>query len=163
MSESSTLELMLLRWGEGPSGRTVTFLLPDDPGPHPFRGLKCGPAHGQRLGAAFALINDDETTTAVEPAPQVSEKPKGGGNGEGVGKHRLSRQAALCCADKRFHRFLIEEADLDEGYFGDDDYVAHTVRDLCIVDSRREFDTDPNAGARWKQLYATYVAWREAA
>ena len=38
MVTDDATEVLLLRWGENQQGRTVTFLLPDDEGEHPFKG-----------------------------------------------------------------------------------------------------------------------------
>lgn len=64
MDSAAVIEAMLLRWSDSHIGRTVTLLLPDD-GEHPFRGLKCGPANGQRLALSVALISDDESQRQI--------------------------------------------------------------------------------------------------
>jgi len=154
MPSKEVIEAMLLRWGENhASGRTVTFLLPDEPGPHPFKGLKCGPEHGQRLALSIVLINDDETTSEAKAAK----------------KTRNSQVAALLCSDSGFALFLRDThsaslQQVDRGKDGKPCFmeaqVAHAVRDICKVKSRSEFDSDPEAAKRWHALKGDYENWK---
>lgn len=157
----------MLRWGESPTGRTVTFLLPDDTPQHPFRGLKCGPAHGQRLALSVALIHDDETTTAHAPAPQPSDKPASGANGNGADRRSFkelprSQQAGILCGDVVFEKFLRdrrgEKVVLDDN--GQIDAAA-TLRRICCIDSRRDLDTGNAAAAIFDKLRDDYRFWRD--
>lgn len=145
----SVLEVQLLRWNEGPSGRTVTFLLHEDTVQHPFRGLRTGPSNGQRLAIACSLIADDETTTPVEPPSTAPEKPKGG---------RLAQQAGICCQDARFRKFLRD-------VYGYPVSAADEARDaiytLCGVESRTAFDANSDAAQRWHNLHGEYIVWRD--
>ena len=66
----------------------------------------------------------------------------------------LTQQAAMCCQQPRFENFLIQNHP----------HIAHAstenmVRAICGVESRKEFDTDPHAGQRWKALHQAYEAW----
>jgi hypothetical protein len=176
MQDTPVIEAMLLRWSESHNGRTVTLQLPAE-GDHPFRGLPCGPANGQRLAIAVALINDDETTRPVEPegdgyqrepgksppgkrgsAPRASEKPAGGQNGEGHEMPkggRLARQAGILCGDVRFWKYLEEVRGVRVISAAD---CADYVRAWCGVESRAELDADAIAAATWNRLYAQYLA-----
>lgn len=145
----AVIEAMLLRWGESPGGRTVTFLLPEDDGAHPFKGLKAGRVNGQRLALSVALIADDETET---PLPgKAPEKPR----------HSLAQQAGMLCGDARFERFLTECCGDCQTWQEDGRTLnaAETVRRACKVASRAEFDSDPEAAARWRELHGRYLAW----
>lgn len=148
MSEATVIEALLLRWNEGPNGRTVTFQLPDDTPQHPFRGLKAGPTHGQRLALSIALIADDETQS-----PPADNQPKE------KGKSR-AQMAGILCADARFRRFLAEDIAPCEGVAVFDlDMAADAVRHFCEVSSRSELDTNDQAQWRWDTLVGHYKAW----
>jgi len=71
--------------------------------------------------------------------------------------HHLSRQAAMCCNDKMFQVCLSE---LYDTHCFNSDQAADIVRQECLVDSRAEFDTNPEAAARWRNLHASYEAWK---
>lgn len=161
--DASVLEVMLLRWGESPTGRTVTLLLPDDPGSqHPFKGLRTGASNGQRLAISVALINDHEEQQPLEQPSQAPQKATDGPKPNGGNGHRLSNQAHWCCQDARFQRFLDEEMGFviraDNGY----EDAKRAVYELCDVDSRTEFDSDPEKAGAWRTLHGRFIAWREA-
>lgn len=79
---------------------------------------------------------------AAGARPSEPEKPK----------FSLARQAAMACDDPRFVAFLAEK----EGVEIAD--PAQAVRAICEVQSRAEFDTDPEAGERWQALYTEFQA-----
>lgn len=87
-------------------------------------------AMGTRFMVAYAEIGDDE---------QPVQEPK---------QRSRTREAGILCNDLTFHEWL--------GGMGwivnDDNDAAVVVRVKCEVDSRREFDTDPEAAARWDAL-----------
>lgn len=128
-------EAILLRWGENnASGRTVTFVLPDDGTEHPFKGFKTGADHGQRMGLAFTLIADDET----QHTP-----------------HSFSRHCALACKDPAFWAFLNHTfPDLDLVKNPTD--AAGLVRRALGISSRSELDTDPVLADKWTQLHSQF-------
>lgn len=140
---ASVIEVMLLRWGESPGGRTVTFLLPDDPGDHPFKGLKAGRTHGQRLALSVALIADDETQEKIKARRRDwNELPP-------------ATQAALRCDDPVFRKFLEFKKLTGE--------PAELVRNICGVASRSQISTDKEAMKKWLELDKDYQAWLRVA
>lgn len=68
-------------------------------------------------------------------------------------KGSLAQQAGILASDARFLAFLAETHPhiVKEG--------ADAIREICGVDSRAEFDTDPHAGQRWRQLKGAFDAW----
>ena len=62
-----------------------------------------------------------------------------------------AQQAGIACEADNFRRFLVAQY----GNAPPDDLV----RKLCHVSSRREFDSDPEAGKRWDTLYSHYRLW----
>lgn len=144
---AQVIEVMLLRWGESPTGRTVTFLLPEDDGPHPFKGLKSGPSYGERLALSVARIADDETQQDVEPPRSFTQR------------------SAILCGEVRFHVFLTERYPAkalaaSKEYPNDSKRAAATVlRDLCGVHSRKELLDGTPAGKRFLELEASYAGW----
>lgn len=144
MEGASVIEALLLRWNEGPNGRTVTFQLPDDTPYHPFRGLKTGPTHGQRLALSIALINDDET----QSPPKAEDKPK-------EKKRSRAQEAGILCNDPRFQTYLREAFPITAERHGTEGFV----RFICRVPSRSLLDSDEAAAKEWDQLRANYLAW----
>ena len=82
---------------------------------------------------AVALLNNEK----------AKEKPD----------YRLSQQAGIVCSEGSFHEFL--RTSKTSIYTEPREIVQH----LCRVSSRAEFDTDPAAAARWRDLHAEYQAW----
>ena len=135
------IEAMLLRWGEShSSGRTVTLLLPDDGEGHPFKGLKCGPEHGQRLKIAVGLVNDDETM-----------RPAHG--------HKLSNKLGIKCTEPTFRRFLWEQGHVETDTLPTEDEAVVAVRAFCGVESRSNIDGNPEAEAKCRTLIGEYEKW----
>lgn len=157
MTDASVLEVMLLRWGESPGGRTVTFLLPDDPGDHPFKGLKAGRAHGERLAISIARISDDETVQPEKERKSWHEMPP-------------ASQAAIRCGEKAFWKFLESVSNKYCSNFppearvsiSSQDGAAGCVRIICGVQSRSELSTNETARKKWEALDSEYQAWLRA-
>ena len=102
-------------------------------------------AMGTRYMAVLVEINDDET-----PVDQpTDQKPDD--------KHRLSRQAAMCCSSELFWSWLAEEGGTRPK---DQEEAARIVRNWCQVQSRSEFDTNPEAAAGWRNLHAEFEGWK---
>lgn len=98
---------------------------------------------GTRYQLALVQLADDET-----PVPR--QKPIA-----------LSQQSAILCGDPVFIKFLEENYEhLATGVEANDFDPASMVRQICGVDSRAEFDTDPHAAQRWRSLKGGYDAWR---
>lgn len=140
---AQVIEAMLLRWTDSHTGRTVTLQLPDD-GDHPFKGLKCGPANGQRLAVSVALIADDETQAPVEPKP--------------AGKSYAQR-AALLCQEGAFITF-VRETQNGGVAVSTADKAVDWLRDECGVYSRKQIIEGTPAGRRFLDLVAEYEAWK---
>jgi hypothetical protein len=98
-------------------------------------------AMGQRFMAVLVPLGD------FEDVP-TSQKPEN--------KHKLSQQAAATGQDQRFWAFLNQRIG---GGVNSLETAAKAVRLCCDVDSRSEFDTNPEAAARWRDLKAGYEAW----
>lgn len=161
MTAAAVIECMLLRWSDNQNGRTVTLLLEDDGGDHPFKGLKCGPANGERLAISVARIADDETQTPVQPRPSPDNTPVEAGGVNKNSWHEMlpAQQAGMLCKNEAFIAFLYETLPHKYGPFHISEDAARFVREHCQVGSRADLDTDPVAAARWKQLVSDYRAW----
>ena len=151
MSGAAVIEAILLRWGETHStGRTVTFLLPDEGGDHPFKSLKCGPDNGQRVALSVALISDDETQTPVPKEEQASRGKKPAHDKKRWSELPLSQQAAIRCNEPGFWQYMgvsnAEEA-------------AMCVREMCLVKSRKDIVEGSQAGQRWSDFDSGYLSW----
>jgi hypothetical protein len=77
-------------------------------------------------------------------------------------KGSLAQQAGIRCGEPAFLKFLTEEFvesdEIAEAPQNDFDAAA-LVRIITDVESRAEFDSDPAAGQRWKDLEGRYRAW----
>lgn len=145
MSGASVIEAMLLRWSESPTGRTVTFLLPDDGTQHPFKGLKTGPSYGQRVALSVALIADDETQRpAAEPEAKPAKERKR------WDELPLSQQAAIRCNEPGFQQFMEAQ---------DEKEAADNVRRYCGVTSRSSIEKNTTHGFAWLSLEQSYQHW----
>ena len=101
---------------------------------------------GQRYAAVLVEIGDDE---------QPVVRPK---DTREADKRSRCQQAGILCKQQGFAAFLREH----EGFgtpFIDPDEVAETVRKICGVQSRRELDSNKEAGAQWDRLAGRYEGW----
>jgi len=146
------IEVMLLGWSESHNGGAKVVLQlasPDDLEPFKRMTVAKGKVAGQRLALAIVEIGDDEKPVQTQP----------------VGP--LCRLAAQWCKDAEFQRWLWDAHDgtvdavinampaAPAAEFGDattTDVAARVVRMLCGVQSRRELDTNPNAGRSFHKL-----------
>lgn len=71
-----------------------------------------------------------------------------------------SQQAYLRCTKPEFWKFLAVK--VGSGC-NDAERAAHIVRAVCKVESRRELDSDAEAGAAWTRLEADYYGWQRGA
>jgi len=74
-------------------------------------------------------------------------------------KASLAQQCAIACGDAAFLRWLFEVHGVDTA---DRIRVTTRVRTMLAVQSRAELDTDPQAAARWRGMWAEFQAWRRA-
>jgi hypothetical protein len=110
-------------------------------------------AMGQRFMAVLVPLGDfEDVPTSQQTSQQTSQKLASTAIGH---KRKLSQQAAMLCDDRPFQLYLNERF---AGVCCSADAAA-AVRLCCNVDSRSEFDTDPEAAARWRNLKAEYEAW----
>lgn len=89
---------------------------------------------------------------------QAVEKPK---------KLNLTTQAAICCNEESFKRFIDSAKAGELSRQAGEEIVpsevmsmAEAVRLLCDVESRADFAKDEAAGERWRRLHAEYSDWR---
>lgn len=148
------IEVMLLGWSESHNGGAKIVLQLADPDDlDRFRAMTVakGKVAGQRLGAAFVEIGDDERPTQREP----------------IGP--LCRLAAQWCKSAEFQAWLKLQEPSQWGAWhrpgqSDEDAAARVVRGLCGVESRRALDTDPNAGrtfhAMIREPFMAYLGHR---
>lgn len=148
MSGAQVIEAMLLRWSEGPAGRTVTFLLPDEPGTsHAFKGLPSGRVNGQRVALSVALIGDDETQTDHKPRRNWSELTP-------------AEQAGIRCGEPAFRKFLVAKSLMADD---DTDTPADAVRRFCEVKSRSDLKPGTDHARWWHKLNSQFQVWMQDA
>lgn len=102
------------------------------------------PRSGTEIWVAVALM-DVPPKPAIEPA---ARKP--------FHELKLSAQAALKCDDADFWEWLAGDSAPE---VNSPDEAAIAVRAACQVASRSEFDSNPEAAARWQDLLRRYVDW----
>jgi hypothetical protein len=119
-------------------GGVISFVLH----PNDIPAELAAAALGTRYMLVLVEINDNETARPPKPPS-------------------LTQQAAILCGDPRFRKFLEEKYQhLSTGADPGDFDAPSMVREICGVDSRAEFDSDPHAGQRWRQLNAGFEAWK---
>jgi len=103
---------------------------------------------GQRLAVVVAALEEE--------AEKQPEKPKERKRFEEM---PLSQQAALKCGDLVFQEWLSNQPDA-QPYAGppNDEWAAASIREICGVLSRSEFDTQPAAGKRWLALHTRFLS-----
>jgi hypothetical protein len=73
-------------------------------------------------------------------------------------KGTLAQQAGILCGDVRFLKFIAEKYP-HIGSPENDFEAAASVRAICGVESRAQFDSDPAAGQRWRSMKGAFDAW----
>ena len=101
---------------------------------------------------AIARLDPDIATQSTE-----ASKPSVPTN------HRLSQQAAMCCQNELFWRFLETKALWKTGVINCQEDAAIVVRDLTVVNSRSEFDSQERAASEWKAMHGEFLIWSKAA
>ena len=168
MSGAAVIEAILLRWGETHStGRTVTFLLPDEGGEHPFKSLKCGPDNGQRVALSVALIADDETQIDArkelhQALYETSKTAKPAHEKKRWSDLALSAQAAIRCNEPGFQLFINARFELDNPA-ETPERAAQFVREYCAVKSRKDINRENSSGMIWAELDNEYQSWLRGA
>lgn len=72
-------------------------------------------------------------------------------------RDKLTMIASIKCGEPVFRVFLHEKY----GYNPQtSDEAAEAVREICKVDSRRQFSQNEEAAQRWRDLEAEFNAWR---
>ena len=72
--------------------------------------------------------------------------------------NRLARQAAICCRDPVFRKYLQEIGVFDS--MPNSIECADYVRSYCDVDSRKKIIVGSPAGAAWERLYSKFTVWK---
>ena len=115
----------------------IVIEVPIENGRLVYAALGGWPVAGSEPWVAVARLDPK----AAPAAPSEPEKPK----------FSLTRQAGIACDDPRFRQWLIEVKGMPES-----GKTSATVRWICGVGSRADFDKDPAAGERWRALWAEY-------
>lgn len=168
MRQGISAELMLLNWNESAnSGCKLIFEISADE-LEPFKALRTRAGKkvsGQRFAAVLVLIDDDETPVSAEQAPKPADKEvkeklndnaelaspaRRGGFSDAVGPR--ARLAVQWCAQERFANWLdasfphISEELGVAATGAHEEFSKRVLRDLCGIDSRKELDTNEEAG-----------------
>ena len=100
-------------------------------------------AMGTRYMCAMVELDDDEQPIE-RPTP---EKP-----------HSLAQRAGILCNEPAFWRFLNESHEDDR--VKDNESAATCLRNICLVDSRKNLIEDTPAGDKFRDLAAEFDAWK---
>lgn len=106
-----------------------------------------GPAGGGNAGNSSQRAGDVTCQTAVSPA---AAKPK-----RDWDDIPPSQQAGIACADRRFGEWLTQFHDMPV-LDGSPSEIAGHLRLVLNLRSRSELDTNPEAAARWRDLYGKF-------
>jgi hypothetical protein len=138
-------EMQLAGWSESHNGGCkVTFWLQSPEDLEAFRALtvRKGNTAGHRFMAALVEIGDDERP--VEPVLDTP-RPKPG---------PLCMEAIDLCKNPGFHKWLAKYHDFD--YWLHEmpersaaEIAGDCIREICEVQSRKEFDNEPDAAYRF--------------
>lgn len=88
-----------------------------------------------------------QATKAITEKPKAVPERKGG---------KLSREAAKLCHSGSFWKFMAETA---MGAAANSDDAADILRGECGVTTRADLDHVESAGARFREIKASYDAW----
>ena len=69
---------------------------------------------------------------------------------------KVSNFCAMTCQEGAFIKFIGEISDVP---IEDAQGATNFVRGYCVIESRRELDTNPEANQRWQELRERYDAW----
>jgi hypothetical protein len=119
-------------------GQQIVFAVEDREALEPFIGKE-----GKRFMAVLVELGDDE-----QPVQQPRKDTRG----------PLCREACDYCVMPEFHKWLVHE----RGAGGvDETYAKRWILQLCDIDSRKELDTDRQAGDDFVQLVRIpFMRWQ---
>lgn len=102
------------------------------------------PTVGESKWCAIALLDLSKPSAApqAQAAPPKDRRP--------FSTLPLSQQAAIRCRDKEFQAFLSET--FHNAWEMNEADAAATVRQICQVESRTEFDTSGSAALDWEKV-----------
>lgn len=114
------------------------------------------PGSGEGIPVAVARLHSPAEPIAKPEAPKERRPFR---------ELPYSTQAAMRCQEIDFSNFMTATGRRLTHTLGkpDAEEVADCVRELCGVVSRKELDTQPTAGARWREIEAEYWAWQRGA
>ncbi len=117
-------------------------------------GVKGSEVAIARMNSIPALSSDGEASNSAFPSgggeegsAPPSPKPKGGA---------LARWAGIVCNQAAFRKFLVDKF----GGAACDLPLDDMLRNLCAISSRAELDHNPEAARKFRDLMASYGAWR---
>lgn len=153
MSEPRVIQADFANW-RPVAGRKVLQLILEVPIEQTEQVMKMlgVPMPGETKWCAIALLDP----VAQRKEQQASNLSVEGSNPSGTAKDRkpfhtlpLSSQAAIRCQDAEFQVFMDVAGDGS---------CAAKIREICGVTSRSEFNTNSEAGDKWRNLEAQYQA-----
>lgn len=137
-------EVMLLNWSDGPSGSSVTFVLPPVGTTNPF--MWC--TRGQSNFMAVLLEKaDDETFVDQKKRERV----------EGRGQ-KPSNAAAQIIKNPRYWEYMNEVAFCDISTAAAADGA---MKKALWIDSKAELDSSPERARMFRQHMDEFVAWQK--
>lgn len=137
-------EVMLLNWSDGPSGSSVTFVLPPVGTTNPF--MWC--TRGQSNFMAVLLEKADDETFVDQ---KKRERVEGGGQ-------KLSNAAAQIIKNPRYWEYLRDAsfAPVTSAISADKEMKA-----ILNIDSKSELDSKPAKVLLFRQHMDEFVAWQQ--
>lgn len=118
---------------------------------------------GTNVGIA-PITGDAARDATVRAASTVSEEPFKRSEQEEPEPRtsflqlKRTAQCAIRCKEPMFWRFLNTHYDMPFDVDGEE-IAIEAVRNLCVVISRSEFNTDERAASNWDDMEAEYYAW----
>jgi hypothetical protein len=123
--------------------------------PDPSRSVWCAVA---RMNSGVIEEPKTRDSEIGRPGPQSTRS-----GGRATSDKRLVRQAAMCCGEPIFWKFLNEKYLLPGESVDKEHGAAAAVRHICGIESRSEILPNTQAGEAWDYLYSKFLAWKLAA
>lgn len=132
----------------------VVLEVPVEQADQAYQVLGGMPLSGEETWVAVARL--DVSAPAAVDKPVQTRRPV-------AAEKRLARQAAICCGDPVFQKFLAEHQMMQDGMMQDGigDPAATAVRMICGVKSRSEIVPGSKAGQAWERLHGKFLIWRD--
>lgn len=143
----------------------IIFEVPLEQADLAYRVIGGMPVPGAERWCAIARLDEGATVApelpveAAGPCGETLDRPHKQRKPVAADK-RLAQQAAICCTEPTFRKFLEEK----HGYApANEEDAAEALRDIIGVGSRSQIIPGTVFADRWDKIRGQYIAWKIAA